>query len=79
MKTPKTKCAQILTKKQYNLRLFNKLKWVNQMWIEHIGTIGMVAMVILVAAHFGLHFFFKYQKKKKDEAKSQELEKANKD
>lgn len=35
------------------------------MWIEHIGTIGMVAVVVLVAAHFGLHFYFKYQKKKK--------------
>lgn len=35
------------------------------MWIEHIGTIGLVAVLVLVAAHFGLHFFFKYQKKKK--------------
>lgn len=34
------------------------------MWIEHIGTIGMVAVILLVAVHFGLHFYFKYQKNK---------------
>lgn len=33
------------------------------MWIEHIGTIGMVAVVVLVAAHFGVHFFFKWKKR----------------
>lgn len=34
------------------------------MWIEHIGTIGLVAVVVLVAAHFALHFFFKAKKRK---------------
>ena len=41
------------------------------MWIEHIGTIGMVAVVVLVAAHFGLHFFFKHQKKKQNKNKTE--------
>lgn len=35
------------------------------MWIEHIGTIGMIAVVVLVAAHFALHFYFKNERKKK--------------
>lgn len=34
------------------------------MWIEHIGTIGMVAVVVLVAAHFAVHFYFKWKKRK---------------
>ena len=34
------------------------------MWIEHIGTIGMVAVVVLVAAHFGVHFYFKWKKRR---------------
>lgn len=35
------------------------------MWIEHIGEIALGLMVILVLAHFGLHFLFKAQKAKK--------------
>lgn len=35
------------------------------MWIEHIGTIGMIAAIVLIAAHFGVHFYFKWQKRKK--------------
>ena len=34
------------------------------MWIEHIGTIGMVAVVVLVAIHFGVHFYFKWKKRR---------------
>lgn len=36
------------------------------MWIEHIGTIGMIAVVVLVGAHFAAHFFFKWKKKQKN-------------
>lgn len=42
------------------------------MWIEHIGTIGMVAVVVLIASHFGLHLFFKAQKRKKKNTKKDE-------
>jgi len=34
------------------------------MWIEHIGEIMIGVFVILIAAHFGLHFWMKYQKRK---------------
>ncbi|WP_275284710.1 hypothetical protein [Thiomicrorhabdus xiamenensis] len=42
------------------------------MWIEHIGTIGLVAVVVLVAAHFALHLFFKAQKKKQKKRKGKQ-------
>lgn len=32
------------------------------MWIEHIGTIGMIAVVVLVAVHFAVHFYFKWKR-----------------
>jgi len=40
------------------------------MWIHHIGEIAMGFFVLLIAIHFGLHFLFKYQKKKKDQLKN---------
>ncbi|WP_321324155.1 hypothetical protein [Thiomicrorhabdus sp.] len=40
------------------------------MWIHHIGEIAIGFFVLLILIHFGLHFFFKYQKKKKDQQKA---------
>ncbi len=36
------------------------------MWINHIGEIAIGFFVLLIAAHFGLHFFFKAQRVKRD-------------
>lgn len=36
------------------------------MWIEHIGTIAMGFFVLLIAVHFGLHLWFKWQRSQKD-------------
>lgn len=35
------------------------------MWINHIGEIMMGVFILLIAAHFGLHFYFKSVKRKK--------------
>jgi len=40
------------------------------MWINHIGEIAIGFFVFLILIHFGLHFLFKYQKKKQDQAKA---------
>ncbi len=37
------------------------------MWIEHIGELAIGFFILLIIAHFGLHFFFKYKKKKMDQ------------
>jgi len=38
------------------------------MWINHIGEIAMGFFVLLILIHFGLHFLFKYQKRKQNNA-----------
>jgi hypothetical protein len=35
------------------------------MWINHIGEIMMGVFILLIAVHFGLHFYFKSVKRKK--------------
>ncbi|WP_172959689.1 hypothetical protein [Thiomicrorhabdus aquaedulcis] len=40
------------------------------MWIEHIGTIAMGFFVFLIAVHFGLHLWFKWQRIKQTRLKS---------
>lgn len=35
------------------------------MWINHIGEIAIGLFAVLIAAHLGLHFFFKWQKRRK--------------
>lgn len=40
------------------------------MWIEHIGTIGMIAFVVLIALKLGVMFIFKWQKHRKRKQKS---------
>lgn len=49
------------------------------MWIEHIGEIAMVAFVVLILAHFGLHLFFKMQKRKRDKLNKNNQQQQNKD
>jgi len=39
------------------------------MWINHIGEIAIGFFIILILAHFGLHFLFKHHKNKKKSAK----------
>jgi hypothetical protein len=39
------------------------------MWIEHIGTIALVAFVVLVALKLGIMFMFKLEKRRKQTAK----------
>jgi len=40
------------------------------MWIEHIGEIAIGFFGFLILIHFGLHFLFKYQKRKQDKLKA---------
>ncbi|MBD3611605.1 MAG: hypothetical protein HUJ13_04205 [Hydrogenovibrio crunogenus] len=40
------------------------------MWIHHIGEIMIAVFGLLILAHFGLHFYFKYVKRKKDQQSS---------
>lgn len=40
------------------------------MWIEHLGPIMMGAFVVLIAAHFGLHVYFKYQKRRQSQKRA---------
>jgi hypothetical protein len=40
------------------------------MWINHIGEIAMGFFVLLILIHFGLHFLFKYQKRKQGKSLS---------
>jgi hypothetical protein len=35
------------------------------MWIEHIGTIAMLAFLVLIALKLGVMFWFKWQKHRK--------------
>lgn len=42
------------------------------MWIEHIGTIAMIAFVVLVALKLGVMFIFKWQKYRKRKQKKAE-------
>ena len=44
------------------------------MWIHYIGEIAIGFFVLLIAIHFGLHFLFKYQKKKKDALKTKQTQ-----
>ena len=46
------------------------------MWIHHIGEIAIGLFVLLFAAHFGLHFLFKWQKHRRqaDEHKPENTE-----
>lgn len=49
------------------------------MWINYIGEIAMVFFVLLIAAHFSLHFIFKAKRRKLDReraAKKAEAQKA---
>ncbi|QBZ83569.1 hypothetical protein GHNINEIG_01629 [Hydrogenovibrio crunogenus] len=39
------------------------------MWIHHIGEIMIAVLGLLILAHFGLHFYFKYVKRKKEKNK----------
>ena len=39
------------------------------MWIHHIGEIAIGLFVLLFAAHFGLHFLFKWQKHRRQTSK----------
>lgn len=36
------------------------------MWIHYIGEIAMAAFVVLIALHFAVHLYFKYQKIKRN-------------
>lgn len=40
------------------------------MWIHHIGEIMIAVFVLLIAAHFGLHLYFKNVKRKKNAQKA---------
>lgn len=40
------------------------------MWIEHIGTIALVAFAVLVAIKLGIMFMFKLEKRRKQAAKN---------
>lgn len=35
------------------------------MWIHYIGEIAMAAFVALIALHFAVHLYFKFQKRNK--------------
>ncbi|WP_275115341.1 hypothetical protein [Thiomicrorhabdus sediminis] len=35
------------------------------MWIDYLGEIAMLFFVLLIALHLGVHFWFKWQKKRK--------------
>ncbi|MDY0137659.1 MAG: hypothetical protein RBS36_10865 [Thiomicrospira sp.] len=39
------------------------------MWIEHIGTIALVAFIVLVVIKLGIMFMFKLEKRRKQAAK----------
>ncbi|WP_319381361.1 hypothetical protein [Thiomicrorhabdus sp.] len=42
------------------------------MWIEHIGTIGMAAVIVLIIAHFAVHFYFKVKKRRQHSKQSKQ-------
>lgn len=40
------------------------------MWIEHIGTIALIAFIVLIALKLGIMFMFKLEKRRKQAAKN---------
>lgn len=42
------------------------------MWIHYIGEIMIGVTILLVAAHFGAHFYFKHKRRKNLAAKQNE-------
>lgn len=40
------------------------------MWIHHIGEIMIAVFGLLLLVHFGLHFYFKLVKRKKENEKN---------